>query len=258
MGPDYIGTKNLVKENPILVNYNDPNKVRKLAYNNKLDISGFNEYLKKIDKLKKIDNSKHTDWKTKHPTPPWHLTTKKEICDKYWDKTKYQREYSYDKITKKTFCAVKYVDGYKDNQEIKVDQKSVKTNKVSLETLSNQQMCQSGNDKAWFYTKTSENKWYGSKDKKNWFDLTPFPKTTDTLEKEPKCTTVKKNLTNPPKSKVVVDIPKTDGTITNNVVTPNGGTNIDKKQSGTMTPYGGSGIGAIERADKEIYTNQTP
>ena len=33
----------------------------------------------------------------------------KNICDKYWDQKKYKREYKFNNLDKKTYCAVKYL-----------------------------------------------------------------------------------------------------------------------------------------------------
>jgi hypothetical protein len=53
---------------------------------------------------------------------------------------------------------------------------------VKLPSLTPEQICNLENDKVWSYTKTKDGKWYGSKDKTNWFELS-LPKYKAAVDK---------------------------------------------------------------------------
>jgi hypothetical protein len=59
-------------------------------------------------------NSEFDSWLSSHNKKDgWqiHSGTEngKNICDKYWDQKKYKREYKFNDLDKKTYCAVKYI-----------------------------------------------------------------------------------------------------------------------------------------------------
>jgi len=60
----------------------------------------------------KKDNSDFNTWKNEHSeTDNWEIYSGNEICDKYWDTTRYKRDYKYNSADKKTYCAIKFIGG---------------------------------------------------------------------------------------------------------------------------------------------------
>ena len=79
-----------------------------VSYLNKVD----NESKKELSELSV--NSEFDGWLDSHNKKDnWQIYSGtengKNICDKYWDQKKYKREYKFNNLDKKTYCAVKYL-----------------------------------------------------------------------------------------------------------------------------------------------------
>jgi hypothetical protein len=104
----YLSLTNKIVFDYVIYNILIPKINKIVSYLNKVD----NESKKELSELSVTvefdswldSHSKKDNWQIYSGTE-----NGKNICDKYWDQKKYKREYKFNNLDKKTYCAVKYL-----------------------------------------------------------------------------------------------------------------------------------------------------